>query len=40
MQECKLVMVPISVCVKLFADKCPKTHEEEEDMSCSVCWCN
>jgi hypothetical protein len=33
MQECKVVKVPIPVGVKLFADQCPKTHEEEEDMS-------
>jgi hypothetical protein len=33
MQECKLVKVPIHVGVKLFVDQCPKTHEEEEDMS-------
>jgi hypothetical protein len=33
MQECKLVKVPIPVGVKLFVDQCPKTHEEEEDMS-------
>jgi hypothetical protein len=33
MQECKQVKVPIHVGVKLFADQCPKTHEEEEDMS-------
>ena len=33
MQECKLVKVPILVGVKLSADLCPKTHEEEEDMS-------
>jgi hypothetical protein len=33
MQECKPVMVPILVGVKLSADQCPKTHEEEEDMS-------
>jgi hypothetical protein len=34
MQECKLIKVPIPVGVKLSADQCPKTHEEEEDMSC------
>jgi hypothetical protein len=35
MQECKvLVKVPILVSVKLSTDLCPKTHEEEEDMSC------
>jgi hypothetical protein len=33
MQECKLVKVPIPVGVNLFADQCPKTQEEEEDMS-------
>jgi hypothetical protein len=33
MQECKLVKVPIPVGVKLSADQCPKTKEEEEDMS-------
>jgi hypothetical protein len=33
MQECKLVKVPIPVGVKLSADQCPKTHEEEEYMS-------
>jgi hypothetical protein len=31
--ECKLVKVPILVSVKLYVDQCPKTHEEEEDMS-------
>jgi hypothetical protein len=34
MQECKLVKVPIPVGVKLSTDQCPKTQEEEEDMSC------
>jgi hypothetical protein len=34
MQECKSIKVPIHVGVKLSADQCPKTHEEEEDMSC------
>ena len=34
MKECKPVKVPIPVGVKLFVDQCPKTHEEEEDMSC------
>jgi hypothetical protein len=34
MQECKLVKVPIPIGVKLSTDQCPKTHEEEEDMSC------
>jgi hypothetical protein len=33
MQECKLVKVPIPVGVKLYADQCPKTQEEEEDIS-------
>jgi hypothetical protein len=33
MQECKPVKVPIPIGVKLFVDQCPKTHEEEEDMS-------
>jgi hypothetical protein len=33
MQECKLIKVPIPVGVKLSVDQCPKTHEEEEDMS-------
>jgi hypothetical protein len=33
MQECKPVKVPIPVGVKLYVDQCPKTHEEEEDMS-------
>jgi hypothetical protein len=28
-----LVKVPIPVGVKLFVDQCPRTHEEEEDMS-------
>jgi hypothetical protein len=32
MKECKPVKVPILVGVKLSADQCPKTHEEEEDM--------
>jgi hypothetical protein len=32
-QECKPVKVPIPVGVNLSADQCPKTHEEEEDMS-------
>jgi hypothetical protein len=34
MQECKPVRVPIPVGVKLSVDQCPKTQEEEEDMSC------
>ena len=29
MQECKPVKVPIPIGVKLSADQCPKTHEEE-----------
>ena len=33
MHECKPVKVPIPVGVKLSADQCPKTQEEEEDMS-------
>jgi hypothetical protein len=33
MQECKPVKVPILVGVKLSVDQCPKTQEEEEDMS-------
>jgi hypothetical protein len=33
MQECKPVKVPIPIGVKLSTDQCPKTHEEEEDMS-------
>jgi hypothetical protein len=33
MQESKPIKVPIPVGVKLYADQCPKTHEEEEDMS-------
>jgi hypothetical protein len=33
MQECKSVKVLIPVGVKLSADQCPKTDEEEEDMS-------
>jgi hypothetical protein len=33
MQECKPVKVLILVGVKFFVDQCPKTHEEEEDMS-------
>jgi hypothetical protein len=32
-QECKPVKVSINVGVKLSIDQCPKTHEEEEDMS-------
>jgi len=33
MQDRKLVKVPIHVGVKLFVKQCPKTQEEEEDMS-------
>eukprot|EP00253_Pinus_taeda_P026641 PITA_26641 len=33
MLDSKLVKVPIHVGVKLFVEQCPKTHEEEEDMS-------
>jgi hypothetical protein len=33
MQECKPVKVPIPIGVNLSVDQCPKTHEEEEDMS-------
>ena len=33
MQESKPVKVPILVGVKLSVEQCPKTHEEEEDMS-------
>jgi hypothetical protein len=33
MQECKPIKVPILIGVKLSADQCPKTQEEEEDMS-------
>jgi hypothetical protein len=33
MQECKPVKVPIPIGVKLYVDQCPKTHEDEEDMS-------
>ena len=32
MQDSKPVKVPIHVGVKLFAEQCPKTQEEEEDM--------
>ena len=34
MQDSKLVKVPILVGVKLSVEQCPKTQEEEEDMSC------
>ena len=33
MQECKPVKVPILVGVSLSVEQCPKTQEEEEDMS-------
>eukprot|EP00253_Pinus_taeda_P013864 PITA_13864 len=33
MQDSKLVKVPIPVGVKLYAEQCPKTQEEEEGMS-------
>jgi hypothetical protein len=33
MQECKSVKVLIPIGVKLSMDQCPKTQEEEEDMS-------
>jgi hypothetical protein len=32
MKEFKPVKVPIRFSVKLYADQCPKTQEEEEDM--------
>ena len=34
MQECKLVKVPILVGARLSLEKCPRTHEEKEDISC------
>ena len=34
MHDSKPVKVPIPVGVSLFAEQCPKTQEEEEDMSC------
>eukprot|EP00253_Pinus_taeda_P020540 PITA_20540 len=34
MQDSKPVKVPILVVVSLSAEQCPKTQEEEEDMSC------
>jgi hypothetical protein len=34
MRDCKPVKVPIPVGVNLYADQCPKTQEEEEDMYC------
>ena len=33
MQDSKPVKIPIPVCVKLYVEQCPKTQEEEEDMS-------
>ena len=33
MQDSKLVKVPVPVGVRLSAEQCPKTQEEEEDMS-------
>jgi len=33
MNDSKLVKVPIHVGVNLFTKQCPKTQEEEEDMS-------
>ena len=33
MKECKPIRVPIPVGVKLSMNQCPKTQEEEEDMS-------
>ena len=33
MQECKPIKVPISVRVRIFAEKYPKTQEEEEGVS-------
>jgi hypothetical protein len=29
MQECKPIRIPIRIGVKLFVDKCPKTHEDK-----------
>ena len=34
MQDSKLVKVPIPVGVNISIEQCPKTQEEEEDMSC------
>ena len=34
MQDSKPVNVPIPTGVKLSAEQCPKTQEEEENMSC------
>ena len=33
MQECKPVKVPIPIGIRLSTKQCPKTQEEEEDMS-------
>ena len=33
MQDSKLVKLPIRVGVRLFVEQCPKTQEEEEEMS-------
>ena len=33
MKECKSARVPIPVGVKLSTNQCPKTQEDEEDMS-------
>ena len=33
MQDNKLAKVPIHVGVKLYVEQCPKTQEEEEEMS-------
>jgi hypothetical protein len=33
MKECKSIKVPILVGVELYVDQCPKTLDEEEDMS-------
>ena len=33
MQDSKLVKVPIPIGVNLFVEQCPKTQEEEDDMS-------
>jgi len=37
MQDSKPVKVPIPVGVKLSAEQCPKTQEDEEDMSLVPC---
>ena len=37
MQDNKSVKVPIPIGVKLTTEQCPKTQEEEEDMSCVPC---